>query len=385
MILGGGIAGLYSGYLLTKKNPDIHLTIIEKSNRWGGRVFTYTSPTMKVEAGAGRFSNRHTRLLSLINDFKMNHLIVPITNDSEYSSPSPYKLETTLLKVIALYEVDIITDFTKITFLEYASKMLNKKEVQFIEDAFGYYAELVLMNAKDCIRLMIELNFSKFYILKGGLSQLIDKLVEHLLYFPNVSLHLNEEVISIKKGIVETTKRIYHVPFCICALPKQVLETFTISKPIRNKLKHIHCAPLCRIYASFSKNWYKGGKLRCKSPLRMIIPGKTLMISYSDHKYALFWRDVEKKGKVVEVLRHLIKEELNIWMPEPLEVKVCFWDCGVGYWGKVDSQVVSQQLVNPFPGFYICGEHYSSQHQQWIEGALETSERVINHIYNQPV
>jgi len=45
----------------------------------------------------------------------------------------------------------------------------------------------------------------------------------------------------------------------------------------------------------------------------MIIPGKTLMISYSDHKYALFWRDVEK-GKTVEVLKQLIYKE----------VKVCF-------------------------------------------------------------
>jgi hypothetical protein len=110
----------------------------------------------------------------------------------------------------------------------------------------------------------------------------------------------------------------------------------------------------------------------------MIIPGKTLMISYSDHKYALFWRDVEKKGKVVEVLRYLIHEELNVWMPDPIEVKVCFWEHGVGYWGKVDSQKIAQQLVNPFPGFYICGEHYSTEHQQWMEGALETSERVVS-------
>lgn len=378
MILGGGIAGLYSAYLLTKKNPDIHLTIVEKSNRWGGRVHTYTSPTMTVEAGAGRFSNRHSRVLSLIDELKMTHLVEPITNDSEYSRPSPYTLETTLSKIIAIYEVDVITDFTKVTFLEYASSILSKREVQFIEDAFGYYAELVLMNAQDCIRLMIELYFSNFYVLKGGLNQLIDKLVEYLQICPNVSLRLNEEVVSIKKGVVETNKKIYHVPFCICTLPKPVLERFTITKPIRHKLNHLYCAPLCRIYASFSKNWYKGGRLRCPSPIRMIIPGKTLMISYSDHKYALFWRDVEKKGKVVEVLRHLIQEELGVWLPEPLEVKVFFWDCGVGYWGKVDSKVVSRQLVNPFPGFYICGENYSSEHQQWLEGALETSERVVD-------
>jgi len=109
----------------------------------------------------------------------------------------------------------------------------------------------------------------------------------------------------------------------------------------------------------------------------MVFPGKTMMISYSDHKYALFWRDVEKKGNLVEVLRYFIKEELNVHMPDPLEVKVFFWEHGVGYWGKTDSQKASRQLVNPFPGFYLCGENYSSEHQQWMEGALETSERVV--------
>ncbi len=378
MILGGGIGGLYSAYLLSKKNPDIQLTIVEKTNRWGGRVHTYTSPTMSVEAGAGRFSNRHPRLFSLIHDFKIDHLVVPIPNTSEYSRPSPYDLKTTLLKVITFYEVDVFTDFTKVTFLEYASKMLSKNEIQFLEDSFGFYAELVLMNTRDCIRLMMELYSSQFYILKGGLSQLIHRLVQHLHTFPNISLHLNEEVVSIKQGIVKTNKREYHVPFCICALPKNVLETFTIAKPLRNKLKHLHTAPLCRIYATFSKEWYKGGKLRCPSPLRMIFPGKTMMISYSDHKYALFWRDVEKKGNTVEALRYFIKEELGVRMPEPLDVKVFFWEHGVGYWGKVDSKTVSSQLVNPFPGFYICGENYSSEHQQWMEGALETSERIVS-------
>jgi len=377
MILGGGIGGLYSAYLLTKKNPDIQLTIVEKTNRWGGRVHTYTSPTMSVEAGAGRFSDRHPRLLSLIHDFKMGHLIIPIPSQSDYSRPSPYDLKTTLLKVVAFYEVDALTDFTKVTFLEYATTVLPKKEVQFLEDAFGYYAELVLMNTRDCIRLMMELYSAQFYVLKGGLSQVIHRLVQHLHTFPNISLHLNEEVVSITQGVVKTNKRTYHVPFCICALPKHILETFTIAKPLRTKLKHLHTAPLCRIYARFSKEWYKGGKLRCPSPLRMVFPGKTMMISYSDHKYALFWRDVEKKGNLVEVLRYFIKEELNIHMPDPLEIKVFFWEHGVGYWGKVDSQKVSSQLINPFPGFYLCGENYSAEHQQWMEGALETSERMV--------
>jgi hypothetical protein len=230
------------------------------------------------------------------------------------------------------------------------------------------------MNVKDCIRLMMELFFSKFYILQGGLSQVIDGLVKHLTICPNVKMYLNEEVVSIKKGLVVTNKRSYPIPFCICALPKQVLETFQISIPIRHKLKHIHCAPLCRIYASFSKKWYKGPKLRCPSPLRMIIPGKTLMISYSDHKYALFWKQVYDTYGVPGVnraLAHFIKEALNINMPPPTSTNVHFWEYGVSYWTKnADSERLSNYFQEPLPQFYLCSDAYCSEFQQWMEGGL---------------
>jgi hypothetical protein len=121
------------------------------------------------------------------------------------------------------------------------------------------------------------------------------------------------------------------------------------------------------------------------TPLRMILPysKNTVMISYSDHYYALFWNDLYTKhgeAKLREVLSYYVEEELGV-KPEIKEIKVCFWNCGVGYWNVgADSEVLAKQLQNPFPHFYLCGEHYSAKHQQWMEGALETSKAVCEHL-----
>ena len=57
---------------------------------------------------------------------------------------------------------------------------------------------------------------------------------------------------------------------------------------------------------------------------------------------------------------------------------VCNWDCGVAYWNKnLDSDTVSDFIINPMPNIYIAGENYSLT-QSWVEGALETSKKCFN-------
>ena len=56
---------------------------------------------------------------------------------------------------------------------------------------------------------------------------------------------------------------------------------------------------------------------------------------------------------------------------------VFYWDCGIGYWNKgVNSVQVADFLANPMENVYICGENYSLE-QSWVEGALESTERVL--------
>ena len=50
VIVGGGIAGLSAAYYASKKIPEANITLIESSNRWGGKI-----TTDRVEFDAGQF------------------------------------------------------------------------------------------------------------------------------------------------------------------------------------------------------------------------------------------------------------------------------------------------------------------------------------------
>ena len=85
VIVGGGIGGLYTAYKLHLQFPKKTILVLEKENYLGGRVFTYRDKFMTVEAGAGRFSDKHTKLLKLIRELGLDSKIVPITGSVGYA------------------------------------------------------------------------------------------------------------------------------------------------------------------------------------------------------------------------------------------------------------------------------------------------------------
>ena len=213
MILGGGIAGLYAAHQLLKRNPDRTLIIIEKE-RLGGRIFTYKDKHMTVDAGASRFNTNHKLLRSLLHELHLDEQIQPIGTEFKVVEPSPYNLKFILAKIIAFSKIDPLHDLIHLSFLNYARLVVSKEEVQYIEDSFGYYTELVVMNAHDAIELLIQLN-GDFFNLKGGLSQVIDKLIQQLKLYPNLHI-VHEEVIHIQKNThysIKTNKNTYTTPY----------------------------------------------------------------------------------------------------------------------------------------------------------------------------
>jgi monoamine oxidase len=111
-----------------------------------------------------------------------------------------------------------------------------------------------------------------------------------------------------------------------------------------------------------------------------------IMISYSDNKYADFWYRLYQKNKneLIQELRKEILQTTGKIIPEPMEIHVFYWPCGVGYWGiGANSEEISRKMIQPLtkhPNIYCCGEHFSEKNQQWMEGALETSQKVIDRI-----
>ena len=452
IIIGGGIGGLNIAYQILKRFPTVSLLVLEKEKVLGGRVFTFHNQHMNVEAGAGRFNITHSHFLALIKDLGLYDSKIPLVSSAVYAkSDGSGRFYNSILDSKSLIQEynDIVTlpqfgffpDFSKtlelfwnlsldlymgndtlpnvglltrviafgsleskeylikMTFLDYAKTILSKSEIDFLKDSFGYYSEIVTMNAYDSIRLMRGLDpKNTFFGLKGGLSSVISALEKRILGFKGARIIKKKEVSTIhyKDGIFEIkgSSFSYFGWKCICALPKQVIERFSIFKPILGSLAKIKCAPLCRIYSRFSVDskegvWFKGlPKFSTNNHLRMVIPinEKTgvIMISYTDNIFADFWQRLYKRGGLKDVnneLIRLMKLSTGIDIPEPLETHVFYWECGTGYWGVgADSDVLTDRLLHPFldKPLFICGEHFSAVGQQWMEGALETGDRVLN-------
>lgn len=473
VIVGGGIGGLYTAYRLLLSRPELRVLLLEKSDHLGGRVWTFSDKHMTVDAGAGRFSEGHARVVALIHELglsgkvglssasavympaKNTNLVhdvtvhrsvfdaprimsgMPLVRISEplflagvdialantsHGTATTFSSAALIAKVILASKLESRAFLMSHTFLEYARMILREVEVQYIEDSFGYYSELVLMNAYDCIALMGELGpGNTFYVLSGGLSQIIRGLERALAKFAGFQVLMKREVSAIKRvrgGVgrgqgstrglghfleihCSGRKTVYVGRACVCAMPVEALKKLAILRPVRPLLNKILCAPLCRIYCRFksdvgdkgSRVWFAGlPKITTNNALRMIIPMSEadgiIMISYSDNKFADFWKglyDRSGKGAVEEELRRLVFETCGRLMPAPLETHVFYWGCGVGYWGVgANSADISRDLVQPLgedtDSLFLCGENISASHQQWMEGALETGEGVVNRI-----
>jgi len=58
-VIGAGIGGCSAAYFARKYLPDSRVTVYEKGNRVGGRVYTFNSKGTKIELGAEFFNSNN--------------------------------------------------------------------------------------------------------------------------------------------------------------------------------------------------------------------------------------------------------------------------------------------------------------------------------------
>ena len=171
LIVGGGISGLYLNYLLLHKNT----CLIEKSSYFGGRVETFTTKfrnkKYSMEAGAGRFTNNHKRLIKLIKKFGLTNKMFELSKkvnlvvkknkwkNSYLTNYLPYNFLDEVLKTVKL-----TNKMRNISFLEWLEKQVSKEICDFIKDTYPY-KDIFKINAYDAIFLYksgLKIN-NKFY------------------------------------------------------------------------------------------------------------------------------------------------------------------------------------------------------------------------------
>ena len=431
IIVGAGISGLNTAYQIIKKNPKHRILILEGSNRLGGRLNTINFKGTQYEAGGARFNTQHNRLLNLLKEFKLDSDKIPIPSDI-YFKPFPknyidkYEYISKFVNrkgIIDIYplikELSQLKQNGKISYrellnhslLDLVDKKLNNKYPDIknlFEHIFEYWSEIAVLNSYEAIQVFKN-DFNtkiQFYLLKGGLSNLIQKIVLFLKKH-NVDIKKNcyldsitrnkDDIYDLKVLKNYQDKKEYSCNNLVLAIQQKdllKLNYLTKHKHVLKLLKTVSHQPLYRIYAKYpvinGKVWFQEVPKICTNlHIKFIIPYDSkkglIMISYTDGKMAKYWNDQLSKGE--DVLLNKLNQDLHklfpdIKIPNPIWIKHHYWSSGAAYWKTgSESNKIIPQIVEPFKNetLYICGENFSN-HQAWMEGALQTSELVVTNI-----
>ena len=436
IIIGGGISGLYTYYQLLKKDPSLNIILFEKNDYFGGRIKTtykkINSNEYQMEDGAGRFNKNHTLLFHLITELGLEKNIIKIDGKStfidvknlfhekEFQNKNSFDYIEIILKKAKKENKDVLMS---LSFSEYASTILNKKQMNFMIQSSGYYGRLVKMNAYDAYRVFkndIRDNID-YYTLKNGMSSIIKKLLVKIKEYRG-KYRLNSEItdFDIKynknndnmdnknndnknnnnnkdnnkddsnnklfyiKINNKNQEKIYISKKILLCVPKSCLLSLSYfqNSYYKKLFNSIQTEPLCRIYNIYKEIWFtKIGKITTNNRLKYIIPinKKTglIMISYTDNKNAKYWKNIQdKKNDLDTIIVKDVKKIFDIDISKSMYNHVCYWKDGTNYWKpSYNSTIISNKIlqIDKSTPLFILGEAYSTN-QGWVEGALRSSD-----------
>jgi len=400
VIIGGGISGVFLAYKLLA--TDLKVILFEGDKNLGGRIETYRKNDSSFEAGAARFHSSHGKLISLIHDLDLRDDLLRLPEEIDYllrkkKNEYPYQTKWAKLTPERLLKTSIDSkdlfeekELRGITFFQYLTLIYDHETACYIKDAFGYDSEFVDLNAESALSMFEDDLFggnNHYYLLKNGLSQLINKMKKSIMMSGTI-VKTGTTIKEITDTHVVTQKgEKFFFDHLICAVPHTSLKQFDYFKdlPLIDSVKPI---PLLRIYAKYPTKdlWFKNIKrTTTDNYIRQIIPidyeSGLIMISYTDGKNTEYWESYASLGEeyLIRALHKEIKELFGIEPPDPEFVSVHYWKDGFHVWklGE-ESQKVSKEILKPFKNkeVYICGEAYSLK-QGWIEGALDTCYQLL--------
>jgi len=437
LIAGGGIAGLYTAFSILKNAPDVRICILEAANHLGGRLHSvHLEDSTIIEAGGARFNTHQHRILALIQVLGLDSKKIEITSNSRYI-PIHRNYDSQLEVIFP--EIDNIIQQLKGHIRKHNipdSKLIKTNLLELIDEIYSskyptikkyliarypYYSELHSLNALEGLSLFTN-EFSqkmRYFILAGGLEQIITSIAHQLEKHSNIHIHLNQPLETISRLENKENKedredredredkytKLYSITSngkefqahkIILALPQPALIKikFLMQNPsIRRLINSIQPEPLYRIYARYppdkksGKVWFANiSKVVSNLPIKYIIPSNVekgiIMISYTDSRFARYWFNKLVAGDNIlqkELARQLELLFPELEIPEPLWLKHYYWDMGAGYWKPGYSRKeIMPQITQPLANqdIYICNENYSS-HQAWVEGALESADYVL--------
>ena len=408
LIIGGGITGLYTGIQWLKKNPHTSCCILERYDNLGGRVVTYHpyvagKGKLQWEAGAGRISTQHHRVLRLIREYGLT--FYPIHGQWGWSHPSipnPFsRLSHVYLSTMNRLSPSVLGNHTLSQLL---TRIYGKSIANHYMKTFPYYSEYHTLRADLALHaLQGELGSpAGFGVCKEGLSTLIDRMAEDfqgrggIIFSHTEVVDIHYEVNPIHVSALKTVKTVkkkeeYHAKRVVCAVQAPAFSSIRSLSSL-SFLRHLRMEPLLRIYAVFptqqGRSWFSDLSTTVfDHPIRFFIPVRpdkgVAMISYTEGKDAMHWSSMtpaKQKHAVMNALREVFPQHT---IPDPLYYHSHEWKEGCTYWlpGNYSPVEESNRSIQPFPEYplYLCNESFAIK-QSWMESGLIQADKVLKRL-----
>ncbi len=241
----------------------------------------------------------------------------------------------------------------------------------------------------------------------------------------------------------QDAEQIVYADHVILAMPRRALELidcewFDANEDLKKNITSVLIQPAFKLFLGYQYPWWRelglhAGRSITDSPLRQTYyfgtegeqPGadpanlsSLLMVSYNDLQSVPFWRGFEADSPfeghrsshlapgvcpippsqftatrgMVSMAQHLVREVHGLkTLPPPFSAIYHDWtdEPYGGGWHKwkpgVRFDEVARRMRCPIPGeaVHICGEAYSN-YQGWVEGALQTSELMLEEHFQLP-
>ena len=404
IIIGSGIAGLYSAYNIQQLAPDKTFLVLEKyKKKWiGGRLNNeeFYGTTVVTGAGIGR-KDKDYLLQELLQELNIKY-----TN---------FKLDVNYAVIGEPVDVNKIFTFLKKEYLKDEKSTSKKQQTfkQFAKPILGaklYERFIVSTGYTDYENEDVSQTLYKYGMddNTGGLNglyipwkQLIQTLVHKI---GSQFVRASNNVTSIQtysedysKYMLQTDKgTTYYCDKVILATTItgiQKLLPQILNKTQFSIYNYIKGQPFLRLYAKFPKasadimRQYVPTYTIVSGPLQKIIPMSkekgVYMIAYSDNANAEVLKDhLENNAKNRTFFANLLEETLNI-PSNTLQITALldfYWPIGTHYYSPLPKVLPVNEYINnvqhPLPNVLVVGEVVAAN-QGWTEGALESVAKVL--------
>lgn len=401
IIIGSGMAGLFSAYNIKKISPNTSFLILEKyKKQWiGGRTSNemFYGTEIVTGAGVGR-KNKDKLLIKLMDEIGVKY--------SQYESNINYAKTFTPVDIAKIIrqlkgEYNKHPELHNKSFKDFFIKIFGDKLYKIFIISSGYtdYENADLY--ETLYNYGMDDNAGGWTGLHIPWKNMVDKLY-HII--GKTHFKFSNDVVEIKKikqnpclfQIKTENGLVYDCNKVIVATTITGIRKLVPGASSKTSLyQQIHGQPFLRLYANFNKESTEIMKKYVTSytivpgPLQKIIPMDTnkgvYMIAYSDNYNALLQKKyLANTAENRNLYCDLIEESLGIpkGQLKITAIKDYYWAIGTHYYEPLKGDFKNRndfiyKAQHPENGMLVVGE-VVSRYQGWTEGALDSVNLSLN-------